>query len=155
MIAFYFSLLCLNTGVDLSEATDAPPGIEKALEFLVQGDATKAEAIFQTIATRREKDIKEAATAYLHLGALAFFTDTQKALDAYRRATELDPDSPDGWNQLGRLLSRIGQIDKAFAAFRRVKAIGKRKEDKTILATAYSNLGVLYDSLLKNCPAAA
>ncbi|MCG8050222.1 MAG: tetratricopeptide repeat protein, partial [Candidatus Thiodiazotropha endolucinida] len=128
----------------LRDADNAPPGIEKALELLEQGNADKAEAIFQNIATKREKDIKEAAAAYRHLGALAFLTETQKAITAYRRSTELEPDNPKGWNQLGVLLYRTGQIDEAFAAYRRVETLGKENADKISLAVPYTNLGLLY-----------
>jgi tetratricopeptide (TPR) repeat protein len=130
----------------LRDAADAPPSIDKALEHIAEGETAEAEEIFQVIAQRHEKDIKETAAAYRHLGALAFLTDTQKAFDAYRRATELDPENPDGWNQLGQLLKRTGQIDEAFAASRRVETIGEQKGDKEILAVAYGNLGNLYQT---------
>lgn len=56
--------------------------------LLAQGQTAEAEAIFQAITERGEaEDIREAATAYRHLGALAFPGDTEQALDAYRRAS--------------------------------------------------------------------
>lgn len=91
---------------------DAPPDIDKALAMLAEGRTKEAEAIFQTIAERKEEDIQEAAAAYRHLGALAFLNDTQKALAVYRRATALDPDNAVGWSQLGHLLRRVGELDE-------------------------------------------
>ena len=120
---------------------NAPPGIEEALEKLAQGDTRKAEAIFQEIADR---DIQEAAEAYRHLGALAYLHDTQKALNAYRRATQLDPDNEQGWNQLGHLLQRTGQLKDAEAAYQRVLALGEKRNDQSWIAIAYGNLGNVY-----------
>ena len=96
---------------------DAPPGIEAALAKLQQGDTEDAERIFETIVGRRAPDIQEAAAALRHLGALAFLHDTNKALHAYRRSVELDPNDAEGWNQLGHLLRRVGQLDEAIAAY--------------------------------------
>ena len=120
---------------------NAPPGIEEALEKLAQGDTRKAEAIFQEIADR---DIQEAAEAYRNLGALAFLHDTQKALNAYRRATQLDPDNEQGWNQLGHLLKRTGQLKDAETAYQRVLALGEKSNDQSWIAIAYGNLGIVY-----------
>ena len=123
---------------------DAPPQINQALRMLEAGQTEKAEAIFQTIAKRKEEDILEAAAAYRHLGALAFLGNTQNALAAYRRATELDPDNAWGWNHLGRLLRRVGALDEAEAAYLKVKASGEAKDNQALIATAYGNLGIIY-----------
>jgi tetratricopeptide (TPR) repeat protein len=65
--------------------------------MLEKGETKEAAVIFQAIAERKEEDVKKAAAAYRHLGALSFLDDTQKALAAYRRATELEPDNAVGW----------------------------------------------------------
>ena len=123
---------------------DASPGIKEALKKLAEGNTQEAEAIFQTITDRKKADIQEAAAAYRHLGALAFLHDTQKALDAYRRATQLDPQNIEGWNQLGHLLKRTGQLEKAEAAYQRVLALSEKRNDQSWIAAAYGNLGILY-----------
>jgi tetratricopeptide (TPR) repeat protein len=98
---------------NLRSQKDAPPGINEALARLKQGNTKAAEEIFQVIANRRAASLaansQAAAAAHRHLGALALLKDTQKALNAYRRATELDPDNAEGWHQLGSLLP-YGQI---------------------------------------------
>ncbi|WP_411726803.1 tetratricopeptide repeat protein [Methyloglobulus sp.] len=43
--------------------------------------------------------------------------NTQEALQAYRRATGLDPDNADGWNNLGHLLACVGDLGEAIAAY--------------------------------------
>ena len=99
----------------LSQQETATYHIQQALDKLKQGDTRAAEDIFTRIAAQAKQKGKDAnleeATALRHLGSLAFLHDTQKALDAYLRSTALDPDNIDGWNQLGRLYRRIGELD--------------------------------------------
>jgi tetratricopeptide (TPR) repeat protein len=122
----------------------APPDIDQALAMLEQGRTKDAKAIFQTIAERKEADIQEAAAAYRHIGALAFLDDTQKALAAYRSATDLDPANVQGWNQLGHLFFRVGKLDEAEAAYHKVKDFGEAKHDQALIGVASGNLGLIY-----------
>ena len=87
---------------------------------------------------------RETARALRNLGALAFLHDSEKALVAYNEAVQLDPDDADGWNQLGSLRYRTGQIDGAFEAFERVLSLGNAVKDKSLIAIATGNLGNLY-----------
>jgi tetratricopeptide (TPR) repeat protein len=125
----------------------APPGIDEALEQLAQGNTASAEAIFLNVAEKKEAEgtraNQEAAEALRHLGALAFLNDTQKALDAYRRSTELDPKNPDGWNRLGHLLYRTGAVTAAEEAYHKVVAFGLSENDQEWIAIGSGNLGVL------------
>ena len=88
--------------------------------------------------------IKAAATR--NLGALAYLDNTQEALQAYRRATQLDPGNADGWNRLGHLLSRVGDLDAAIAAYNTVLALGEQHNEQQDIAAAYGNLGIVYQT---------
>ena len=127
-------------------APDAPPGIDAALKQLAQGETESAEAIFEQVLERKKGEAasKEAAAAARHIGALAYLHDTQKALSAYTEAVDLDPEDPDGWNSLGLLQRRLGNLDAATKAFERVLALGNKVGDKRVIATAYGNLGLVY-----------
>jgi len=107
-----------------------------AIEALKQRNTAPAKALF-------EKQTQSAA-AYRNLGALAYLNNTQEALTAYRRATQLDPDDADGWNQLGHLLKRVGDLDDAFAAYSKVLALGETQLEKGTIAMTYKNLGLIY-----------
>ncbi len=127
---------------------DAPPGIDEALSLLRDGDTVAAEAVFEEVKARRKAEgegaLKEAAAAARHIGALAYLHDTDKALDAYREAVDLDLDDPDGWNQLGHLLNRTGDLIGATEAYNRVLSLGNRTADRSLIVAATGNLGNLY-----------
>jgi len=130
----------------LSQQETATYHIQQALDKLKQGDTRAAEDIFTRIAAQAKQKGKDAnleeATALRHLGSLAFLHDTQKALDAYLRSTALDPDNIDGWNQLGRLYRRIGELDQSENAYRFILKLASN--DLHGQAVAYGNLGVVY-----------
>ena len=132
----------------LSQQETATYHIQQALDKLKQGDTRAAEDIFTRIAAQAKQKGKDAnleeATALRHLGSLAFLHDTQKALDAYLRSTALDPDNIDGWNQLGRLYRRIGELDQSENAYRFILKLASN--DLHGQAVAYGNLGVVYQT---------
>ena len=126
---------------------NASGGIDAALQALSQGDTEKAEKIFQARVEAGEAELlktaDKTAESYRHLGALAYFHDTAKALNSYRRSTELDPDNVDGWNSLGILLFRIGDLDGAISSYGKLRDLVEVDIDP-INAVAYGNLGIVY-----------
>ena len=131
---------------EAKQAADSDP-FEKALTELREGRPDAAEALFRDIKEERralgESALKDAARAARHIGALAFYHDTQKALEAYREAVALDPDDADGWNRLGHLRKRLGDLDGARVAYEKVISLGNRASDKSLIAVATGNLGML------------
>lgn len=122
--------------------------IQQAVDLLKQGNAVEAESIFEQIADEAQQKGIEAnlkqAEALRHLGALAFLHDTQKALSAYQRSTILDPRNPEGWNQLGNLYLRIGELEKAENAY---QALLKIDDSSSIYqAVVLCNLGIIYQT---------
>ena len=79
---------------------------------------------------------KVAAMAARQLGALDFDHDTDKAIAAYREAVDLDPENADGWNHLGHLLRRTGDLDGAEHAYGQVLSLGNIAYDDEGVATA-------------------
>ena len=126
----------------------APPGIREALKLLAEGMTEAAETVFEEIKRRRKAEgedaLEDAAAAARHVGALAFWHGTDKALAAYREAVALDPDDPDGWNQLGHLFRRTGDLDGATEAYNRVLSLGIAVEDQQLIAVATGNFGNIH-----------
>ncbi|CAK8712998.1 MAG: Tetratricopeptide repeat-containing protein [Candidatus Electronema aureum] len=136
----------LTEAITALSKTGAPvKSINEALQALQQGHTAQAQAIFAEVLRSKEaegqKANKEAAAAAMHLGALAYMNNTKAALAAYQKAVQLDPDNADGWNELGHLFRRTGELSQAEEAYRKVLALGEAHQDKEKQAWAYGNLG--------------
>ena len=122
--------------------------INSAFDALKRGNTTEAKKLFTQAAEKSESVIKsesqKAAEAYRNLGAIAFLDNTQEALNAYRRATELDSDIDD-WSALGALLYRVGELDKAAISFQKLLELAETRQDQKRIARAYNNLGLVFD----------
>jgi tetratricopeptide (TPR) repeat protein len=134
------------TALGQGQTSAKPSEIQKAFEALRQGDFSQALALFEAEAQRFEVEAKKGAEIQRNIGALAFFSDTQKSLNAYRRTTQLDPDNAIGWNELGRLLWRVGQLDEAIRVYETVFRLGQEHQNKVEIAFAYGNLGIVYQT---------
>jgi tetratricopeptide (TPR) repeat protein len=125
-------------------------GMDEALAMLREGKFEAAEAVFAEIAEAKAAEgaaaNKEAAHALRNLGNIAFLHDTEKALDAYVKATQLDPDNPEGWNQLGLSQWRIGEWDAAIDSFERVITVGGQLASHEWISIATSNMGNVYSA---------
>ena len=126
------------------------PGVQEALAALAEGQTQAAKAIFAKNVEAKSAEgaaaDREAAEAARHLGALAFLDNTEEALHWYRRAVELDPANADGWNRLGHLYYRTGQLDQAEAAFQKVVTLGEANDDLGAIAAGTGNLGLIYET---------
>jgi tetratricopeptide (TPR) repeat protein len=138
----------LTEMVQALEKKQDTPGVQEALAALAQGQTGAAKAIFaKTVEAKSAEGAaanREAAEAARHLGALAFLDNTEEALRWYRRAIELDPANADGWNQLGHVYLRTGQLDQAEEAYRKVVTLGEANGDMAVIAMGTGNLGLLY-----------
>ncbi|NOQ36338.1 MAG: tetratricopeptide repeat protein [Methylococcaceae bacterium] len=115
-----------------------------AIEAFKNDKLDLAKELFKQETQRAEIAAKQGTEAYRNLGALAFLDNTQEALNASRRATELDSDNADGWNQLGHLLNRVGELDNAIVAYQKVLSLGQSHQDQKEIAMAYGHLAIVY-----------
>ena len=132
--------------------TDAPGGIEHALDLLRVGQTGEAQAIFAEVIARKEDEgkrqqaeglaaLREAADAARYLGALAYLDDTKKAIDAYETATRLDPDDTWSWIFLGLLHQRAGSLAQAEHAFDQAREAANRSGHGRDQSVAQAYLG--------------
>lgn len=121
------------------------PEVEAALQGLARGETAAAEGVFRAIAVRSQaanrESLGDAAAAARHLGALAALRDTEEALEAYRRATTLDPASADGWLGLGDAATAAGRLAEAEQAYVRLLALSQQAQDPALEALARVRLG--------------
>jgi tetratricopeptide (TPR) repeat protein len=121
------------------KSPNAPEGIDRAIELLRQGETGAAETVLTEILDRRLQErataSQAAAEAARHLGAIAYVNDTAKAIEAYRKATELDPGDTWSWIYLGRLYQRTGDLAAAEQAFDQAQPAAERAgEERDVLA---------------------
>ncbi|HMU50410.1 MAG TPA: hypothetical protein PKA13_11600, partial [Geminicoccaceae bacterium] len=138
------TIAALNAAIE-ALAERKGPGIREALELLTKGDAAAAETIFQKVRDSRVAEgvaaNHEAAEAARHLGALAYLSDTQKALAAYRDAAALDPGDVWTWIFIGRLERRLGRLEAAEAAFTEARRRAEEAGAERDVMAADSELG--------------
>ena len=128
-------------------AEDAEAGDERmarALELLQKGDPEQARPLFRAVAEEKtrlvDKDRREAAAAWRHLGAIAGLADPMQARFAYAQAVELDPTDPESQLSHGWLQLNAGQLVVAHAAFQQVLAAANR--DATDRHILWARIGI-------------
>ena len=95
------------------------------------------------IASYEDGTIPQLIQLYLGRGALGYYSDTQRSLDAYTRVTQLDPKHKEAHNSRGILLKRLGELPEAEAAYHQVLELAQKQNDQRFQATALNNLGLL------------
>ena len=104
--------------------------LNEALDSLASGNTTQAKAMFTRAIQLDGKEFKQKAEAYRNLGALTLLDNAQEALKAYHRATELDPNNSDGWNNQRKLLELIGNLKNHSSANYKVFSLNQESKCK-------------------------
>lgn len=131
------SQLAVDKDADLDAMLENPTSIDGA--ELERRLSARAEALLKVQAEAG----REAARYFRHIGALAYLRDTQRAIDAYRKSCELDPQDGDGWRRLGVLYIRKGEYNEARAALVEAKQSAIRSHDRALEARVSGNLGAI------------
>jgi tetratricopeptide (TPR) repeat protein len=106
--------------------------LERALDLLKANEVSEAEKLFRMIAeekaARISKDRKDAAAAYRNLGAIAGLADPKRALDAYLKAVEFDPDDADSLIWIGFIQIERGNLNEAQSRLARVGSLANGED---------------------------
>ena len=104
----------------------------------------------------REKELSEPAkimtneeseaSGYIIIGNSRYLTDAVGALEAYQKATEVDPGNMVAWNRQGLIQQRLGRLDEAKEAFLKVLNVKQSDENLKFKIIANNNLGSIYSS---------
>ena len=70
-----------------------------------------------------------------------------KNLDEWRKETELDPENPTNWKNLGYLLIESGETKEAGKAFCKALELAETANDKKMMTIAINYLAEIYDDL--------
>ncbi|MDC1287193.1 tetratricopeptide repeat protein [Gammaproteobacteria bacterium] len=101
----------------------------KALEDYAEGKVDRAVTDLTRLAEDQARtagiNMAQAAETWKEIGALAFVTDTEKALHAYRQAAVLLPDDPVVRLRIGGLLQKVGDMDGARTEFEVVLGLNR------------------------------
>lgn len=110
---------------------NASPAARAAIRSLEKGSTLEAEILLreseQLAAEKQPPDRKRAAELAREQGALAMARDTQAALEAYRRATEYEPENPNNWWSLGDLLMQTLRRSEAAEAYERMASLAAER----------------------------
>jgi tetratricopeptide (TPR) repeat protein len=135
-------------------AADGDSRLQQALALLKENKVGAATQLLSSIAQEKtaraeqaakqgDNDWKEAAAAYRNLGAIAALRDPQKALEAYAKAVELNPDDKDSLYWHGWLSLLAGQLPMAEQSLDRLLKIAAAARDQRGLYRANLRLGEL------------
>jgi tetratricopeptide (TPR) repeat protein len=135
-------------------AAEGDPRLKQALGLLKENKIAEAAQLLNAVAqektaraeqaaTPAETDLNEAATAYRNLGAIAALRDPKKALEAYAKAVELNPDDKESLYWHGWLSLLAGQLPVAEQSLDRLLKITAAASDQRGIYRANLRLGEL------------
>ena len=105
-------------------AAEGDERMKSALKLLQENKVAEAEQLFHAVALDKEARAKqnrqEAAAAYRNLGAIAGLRDPKRALEAYTKAVENDPEDVESLIWLAWLELERGDVPKADTHFQQV-----------------------------------
>lgn len=93
------------------------------LDFDVAELQRKASTLVPVTDSRKQKKEPSTAEAWFEQGVELEEEDSEGAIDAYRRALDLEPDLPEIWLNLGRLLHERGELAEAERCYRQAVEI--------------------------------
>lgn len=144
-LAAWQAHLAAGPRVDVNAIVETLTRRHQAELDAARGDTEAAEAIFRQTLERNEATgrsaYKDAAAAARHLGALASLESADRALAAYRKATDLDPENAQGWRGLGDAAVTAGNLAEAERAFRSYLVLSSKAGDEREQAAAHSLIG--------------
>lgn len=127
---------------------------EKSLKNLLNGDVNSAVNILEKEIKRQEKTgkamkngpkrkslYKVAAELACHAGTLAVMVNPNKAIESFKLAMFLNPESADGHSRYGDLCFNLGLNEKAEKAFMNVRKLADKEKGKRLIANANNKLG--------------
>ena len=131
--------------VDRSARSDASPRLTDAIASMRRGHAKQAAAILTNVMENSGEEISNQAAAAQYLGTLLALYDARKAVAAFRRAAELDPDNPRTWYGLGNAALDAETYETAQDAFAHMLRLSEQAGDTRGQGLALIGAGMVHD----------
>ncbi len=113
---------------------------KKALTALKTSNIQKSISVLINMAHQQD-DPREAAKTWINIGNIQNLTASEQALQAYEKASDLDPENSNAWNRQANIYRHLKQFNKAELAYKKVQALENQGE--TSDALSFANLGLL------------
>ena len=122
-----------------------PEALSHATDELLEGRVAAVEALIDTTIDEHQarEDDRARAESCHQKAVLALFESIDRARGFYEQATDLDPDNPDYWNELGHILADQGDRRRATELYEKVRDYGERTGRELYRAKGYANLGTV------------
>jgi tetratricopeptide (TPR) repeat protein len=131
--------------------------LKQALALLQNKKTSEAEALFREVAeekgARGRRDSKDAAAAYRNLGAIAGLGDPTRALEAYEKAIQFDPDDIESLHWIGHIQKNRGYREIAASRFQRILSMAS--DDGRAYYRYWARIGIGDICLARSDPDAA
>ena len=118
---------------------------KQALDFLNKKEFEKAEQLFQEIAeetgAKAKENSKEAARSYRQLGAIAGLADPKRAVKAYIKSLEFEPDNLDALHWAAWIQKDRGYTDQSQTYYKKIISLNPKENDIFYLYWARLGLG--------------
>ena len=128
-------------------AAEGDQRLQQAFDMLKANKIAEAAQLLQAVAADKsasiEKDRKDVAAAYRNLGAIAGLRDPAKALEAYAKALEFDPDDRDALYWRGWLSLQAGHLAVADQSLTLLLKLASEVGDQQGIYRASLRLGEL------------
>ena len=118
--------------------------LQQALSLLNDDKIAEAERLFDVVANEKAAqarlDSKDAAAAFRNLGAIAGLRDPKRALEAYTRALEFDPDDSEALYWAGTLNLQAGHLVEAEKSLDHLLTVSTKAGDQRGIYRAHLRL---------------
>ena len=112
----------------------------KAYNDLKNNNLNSAIKLLISLSSQQET-LQSSATMWINIGNIQNLSSSPQALQAYKKASEIDPENMNAWSQQGHVYRQMKQFDRAEKAFKRVQSFANQSTANQALTLA--NFGLL------------
>ena len=116
------------------------PQAAKALSELKSSNINAAKKSLITLAST-QSNLQESSQTWINIGNIQNLSSSRQALQAYKKASDIDPENVNAYSRQGHVYRQLKQFDLAEKAYKRVQSFGNQSTVNQALTLA--NFGML------------